>query len=100
MPRVYVVRSWVVKRGRDEDFLTAWKGFARWMVRQDGSTGSTRLFRDTLDPAHYMSVDSWEEEKASATTRGLEFGRQSYKLEQLTVNFSSWTLKLEAEEQL
>ena len=100
MPSVYVVRSWIVKRGRDLDFLTAWQAFAKWMVRQEGSTGSTRLFRDTLDPAHYMSVDSWEEEKAPTTFRGLEFGRQSYKLEQLAVNFSSWTLNLEAEERV
>jgi len=97
---VYAVYSWVVKRGRGEEFVAAWQNFAKWIVKQEGSTGSTRLFRNTLDLAHYMSVDVWKEGKASETIRtGVEFGRQYYKLQQLTDNFSSWSFKLEAEQQ-
>ncbi len=100
MTKVYTVYSWVVKRGRGEEFVAEWQDFAKWIVKQEGSTGSTQLFRDTLDPAHYMSVEVWKEEKASETIRkGVEFGRQRYKLQQLTDNFSSWMLKLEAEQQ-
>ena len=98
LPKVCIIQSWIVKRTREHDFLTAWRTHAKWIVNQEGSTGSARLFKDTLDPAHYVSVHSWEEEKVSTATRGVEFGRQTYKLEQLTVNFSSWKLKLEGEE--
>ncbi len=100
MTNVYTVYSWVVKRGRGKEFVSAWQNFAKWIVKQEGSTGLTQLFKDTLDPAHYMSVDAWKEEKTSEMIRkGVEFGRQYYKLQQLTDNFSSWMLKLEAEQQ-
>ncbi len=99
MPKVYIVNSWIVKRGRDKDFVVAWKAFARWIVSQNGATGTTRLFKDDLDPAHYLSVHSWEDETARATVqRGVQFGKESFKLQQLAVDFSSWSLRLEAEE--
>ncbi len=100
MMKVYTVYSWVVKRGHGKEFVAAWQNFAKWIARQEGSTGSTWLFKDTIDPAHYISVDAWKEEKASKTVRkGVEFGRQYYKLQQLTDNFSSWTLQLEAKQE-
>ena len=100
LTRVYIVQSWIVKRNREHDFLAAWQAYAKWIINQEGSTGPAQLFKDTLDPAHYMSVHSWAEEKVLTTTRGVEFGRQTHKLEQLSVNFTSWKMNLEGEEHL
>ena len=101
LPKLYIVNSWIVKRGRDKEFVAAWKAFAKWLVSQKGSMGSTRLFKDDLDPAHYLSVDSWENGAVHAAfRRGVQFGKQSYRLQKLTIDFSSWTLTLEAEETL
>ena len=99
MTKAYTVYSWVAKAGRDTEFVAAWREFAKWTVKQEGSTGSTRLFRDTSNPRHFMSVDSWRNEKALKTLREeSEFNRQLNRLQRLLDNFSSWPLKLEAEE--
>jgi heme-degrading monooxygenase HmoA len=97
--KVYTVYSWTTKEGHDKDFVAAWRELARLVVNQAGSTKSTRLFRDVMDRRHFMSVDSWNSEKA---LRGLqqepEFGHKLAELRKLLDNFSSWSLRLEAEE--
>jgi antibiotic biosynthesis monooxygenase len=94
---IYTISNWTVKRGRDTEFVTAWKVFADWMVLQRG-TGPASLFKDDLDPAHYISIESWEDESTrAAIQKGVPFGRQSYKLQQLTIDFSSRSFKKEGE---
>ena len=96
--KIYTISNWTVKRGRDKEFVEAWKVFANWIVLQKG-TGPTRLLRDDLDPAHYISIESWEDENTrAAIQRGVPFGRQSYKLQQLAIDFSSRPFKEEREE--
>lgn len=99
MARLYTVYSWVARKGRDEEFVSAWQEFAKWIVNQIGSTRSTRLFRDTSDTRHFMSVDSWEDEKSLRTLReGSEYDEQINSLHRFLDNFHSWPLKLEAEQ--
>ena|SRR5215510_1829763 len=94
----YTIRNWTVKRGRDQDFVAAWRVFARWMVSQKGMIGPARLFKDNLDPAHYVSIDSWEDEATRDSIQvGVQFGKQAYKLEQLSMDSSSRSFSLEAE---
>ena len=98
MAKIFTVYSWTVKRGHGQEFVEAWKGFARWAISQTGSSGSTRLFRDTDDPTHFMSVDSWEnEELLESIRKGMEYGRRIDDLRKLSYNFASWPLELEAE---
>jgi len=96
--KIYTISNWTVKRGHDKEFVTAWKSFANWIVLQKG-TGPTSLFKDELDPAHYVSIESWEDQSIrAAIQKGVPFGRQSYKLQQLTIDFSSRSFKKEGEE--
>ena len=99
MAKIFTVFSWTVKRGHSQEFVEGWKGFAMWVINQKGSLGSTRLFRDLDDPAHFMSVDSWEnEELLECIRKGIEYGRRIDDLRKLLDNFASWPLELEAEE--
>ena len=99
MSKAYTIRNWTVKRGRDNDFLATWKVFAGWMISQQGAIGPIRLFKDNLDPAHYISIDSWEDENVRDSIQdSVHFGKQSYKLEQLAMDFSYRSFSLEAEE--
>jgi len=83
------------------DFIDAWKAFARWIASQEGAIGPVRLFKDNLDPAHYVSIDSWVNASARDSLQaGVQFGRQYYKLEQLAMDSSSRSFRLEAEEGL
>jgi hypothetical protein len=79
--------------------LEEWNGFAKWVIRQTGSSGSTRLFRDLDNHGHFLSVDSWENEESLKTfLNGTEYGLRIEALRKFLDNFSSWPLKLEAEE--
>jgi heme-degrading monooxygenase HmoA len=99
LAKIFTVYSWTVKRGQGQEFVEAWKGFARWAISQTGSSGSTRLFRDTDDPTHFMSVDSWQNlELLESIRKGMEYGRRIDDLRKLLYNFASWPLELEAEE--
>ena len=99
MTRVYTVYSWVAKQGRDREFVSKWQQFAKWVVNQKGSMKSTRLFGDMSNPNHFLSVDSWKEEKAFKILQaGREFNGQLRDLRKFLDDFSSWSLKLEAEE--
>ena len=99
MAKVYVVYSWVAKQGRDREFVSKWREFAKWIVNQNGSMKSTRLFGDMSSPNHFLSVDSWEEERALETLQaGGEYNSQLRDLRKLLDDFSSWSLKLEAEQ--
>jgi heme-degrading monooxygenase HmoA len=99
LAKIFTVYSWTVKRGHGQEFVEAWKGFARWVISQTGSSGSTRLFRDTDDPTHFMSVDSWQNlELLESIQKGVEYGRRIDDLRKLLYNFASWPLELEAEE--
>ncbi len=100
MTKVYTVNSWTVKPGFDQQFLRAWKHFAKLVVQQVGSSGSTRLFRDLENPAHFLSVDSWRDEKTMRKAgQARDFTRLMERLRKSLDEFSSWSLKLEAEEQ-
>ena len=88
-----IISSWVVKRGRDLEFVAAWQAYAKWLISKHGSKGSPQLFRDNLDPAHYVSIDYWDDNEAlTAIRNSVYFCRESYRLQQLTMHFSSWTL--------
>jgi heme-degrading monooxygenase HmoA len=91
------VYSWTVKKGLDKKFIEAWRDFATWVVDQSGSGGSTRLFRDLADPAHFMSVDSWENEEGLADfQKGAEFRHRIGNLRELLNDLHFWPLGLEA----
>jgi heme-degrading monooxygenase HmoA len=98
LSKTYIVYSWTVKKRLDEKFMEAWRDFAAWAVGQNGSSGSTRLFRDLADTAHFMSVDSWENEDAIADfQKGAEFRQRIGILRELLDDFSFWPLELKVE---
>ncbi len=99
MTKIFTVYSWTLKQGQDHQFVEAWKDFAKWVTRQAGSLGSTRLFRDMDYPGHFLSVDSWEnEESLKKFLKGTEYSHRVAALREYLDSFSSWPLKLEAEE--
>ena len=55
---VYTVGTWVVKPGREREFVDAWDGLARWTVESGfGSTGT--LLRDRTDGSRFVSFGPW-----------------------------------------
>ena len=67
--------------------------------QSDGFLGINAVFRDTDDPTHFMSVDSWQnQELLESIQKGVEYDRRIDDLRKLLYNFASWPLELEAEE--
>ena len=89
--KVWTVYSWVAKPGQQSESVLACREFAKWIVRQTGSTGSTRLFSDKSDTRHFMSVDSWEDERAfRSLLERSEFNRRMDQLRKHLTKIESW----------
>jgi heme-degrading monooxygenase HmoA len=100
MSKTCTISSWIVKPSRNGEFVAAWQAYAKWLVSRPGLTSPSQLFRDSVDPAHYMGIDYWQDKDAfTAIQTGVDYGRQLYKLQQLAIHFSSWTLNDETDDQ-
>jgi len=49
---------WNVKKGKEQEFINAWKEIAQWTFNtMDG--GSARLLQDSKDQSKFISVGQW-----------------------------------------
>lgn len=52
---------WNVKKGKEQEFISAWKEIAQWTFsNMDG--GSARLLQDAKDQSKFISVGKWVSE--------------------------------------
>lgn len=52
---------WNVKKGKEQEFINAWKEIAEWTFNNmDG--GSARLLQDSKDQSRFVSVGQWMSE--------------------------------------
>jgi heme-degrading monooxygenase HmoA len=52
---------WNVKKGKEQEFITAWKELADWTFKtMDG--GSAHLLQDSKDQSRFISVGTWTSE--------------------------------------
>jgi heme-degrading monooxygenase HmoA len=59
---VYTFGSWLVKPGKEGDFILAWETFARWTgEHQPGMEGEARLLQDIDETRHFISIGRWSE---------------------------------------
>ena len=54
----YTQGTWLVKPGREQDFMRLWQELADWSVTE-GFTGRGTLFRDLDHPARFVSIGPW-----------------------------------------
>lgn len=55
---VYTVGVWVVKEGREDDFVRAWEALGQWTV-EEGFAPHGTLVRDRSNPRRYISFGPW-----------------------------------------
>jgi heme-degrading monooxygenase HmoA len=52
---------WNVKKGKEQEFITAWKEMAEWtFTHMDG--GSAHLLQDSKDQSRFISIGQWTSE--------------------------------------
>ena len=68
MAAPYTHTSWVVKEGREDEFVERWREWADWTRRQ-GLASQAMLLRDVDDPRRFISFGPWESIQAVSNWR-------------------------------
>ncbi len=58
MDQLYTHGTWKVKRGREDEFIDAWRELAEWTKTQFPDARGT-LLRDRADPRRFVSFGPW-----------------------------------------
>ena len=96
MARAYTHTSWVVTRGREEEFIERWSEWADWS-RREGLAARAMLLRDADNPERFISFGPWESMQAVRTWRGSPgYQERVAKLREVVDSFEPRTLELVA----
>ena len=92
--RTYSVTVWVVKPGREDDFVRAWRELAEHTARQMiGRKEASRLLRDRDQLNRFVSMAPWD---SAATLRawrsGVEFSERVRQMGEFLEEFTPMTL--------
>ena len=60
----YTSGDWLVKEGKEQEFVAAWNAFTSWSIKQESSVATFTLIRKADDPRHYVSFAAWKDEAA------------------------------------
>jgi heme-degrading monooxygenase HmoA len=98
MGELYTAGIWTVQRGREDDFVNAWKELARWTI--DNLSGSKwgRLLQNQDDQTRFISFGPWESGDAIEQWRASEgFQQHVERIQSMLEGFEPGTFELRAE---
>jgi len=89
----YTHTSWVVKEGREDEFVERWREWADWTRRQ-GLASQAMLLRDVDDPRRFISFGPWESIQAVSNWRAQAgYHERVVKLGEVVDHFEPRTLE-------
>ena len=98
MSQPYSYGVWIVKPGREEDFLAGWRELAEWTAANAPGAGVARLLQDEQQPSRFISIGLWDDKEASAAARSqLGFQERVGRLRALLETYTPANLELRAE---
>jgi heme-degrading monooxygenase HmoA len=96
MAAPYTHTNWIVKRGRDKEFVERWSEWAEWSHRQ-GLAAHAMLLRDVDNPERFVSFGPWESVQAVRNWRALDgYQERVAKLHEVVDQFEPRTLEVVA----
>ena len=96
MAMPYTHTSWIVKEGRESEFVERWSEWAAWTRRQ-GLASQAMLLRDVDDPQRFISFGPWESIRAVSSWRGQSgYHERVAKLREVVDHFEPRTLEVVA----
>jgi heme-degrading monooxygenase HmoA len=96
MATPYTHTSWVVKRGREEEFIERWSEWAEWSHRE-GLAARAMLLRDADNPERFVSFGPWESVQAVRNWRALAgYQERVARLREVVDHFEPRTLEVVA----
>jgi heme-degrading monooxygenase HmoA len=63
----YASGNWLVKQGKDAEFVRAWRDWLEWTKDNAEGFKWAKLMRFTDDPRRFVSISQWESDKARAS---------------------------------
>jgi heme-degrading monooxygenase HmoA len=98
MPQLFTHGRWVVKPGREEDFVAAWRDFAEWTLANVEGSLRGWLLRDREQRNRFFSFGPWESlEAIEAWRASAGFQERVGGFQELLESFEPYTLDLAAE---
>lgn len=96
MATPYTHTNWVVKPGREAEFIERWSEWADWSHRE-GLTERAMLLRDADNPERFISFGPWASMQAVRNWRALEgYHERVAKLREVVDQFEPRTLEVVA----
>jgi quinol monooxygenase YgiN len=94
----YTFDVWIVKPGRENDFVAGWRELAEWTAANSPGAGIGRLLQDEDQPTRFISIGPWDDKDALAASRSqLGFQERVGKLREMLETFTPANLELRAE---
>jgi heme-degrading monooxygenase HmoA len=95
---LYTSGEWLVKEGREEEFVGAWRDLADWTAEAIPGARWARLLRDREEPRRFLSFGPWESLEAIASWRASEgFAERIGRIRELVDDLRPRTLEVVAE---
>jgi heme-degrading monooxygenase HmoA len=92
MATIYTLGLWVVKSGREEEFISAWQDMAT-RTKADFPDASAVLLRDRDMPNHFVSSGPWDSlEQAQAWRASTPFRDGLANIRELLDSFEPHTM--------
>jgi len=57
--QLFTSGTWLVKQGKEEEFVREWKEFADWSVQNNLGSDKPYLLEDINNPKYYISFGPW-----------------------------------------
>lgn len=67
--QLFTSGMWLVKQGKEAEFLSAWRNFAEWTGQNQAGVGTGHLLQDRANPRSFLSFGQWDSEEAIQTWR-------------------------------
>ena len=98
MSQLYAFGVWIVKPGREDDFVAAWRTLAEWTASNAPGAGISRLLQDEDQPSRFISIAPWDDRDALAASRSqLGFQERIAGLREMLETFTPANLDVRAE---
>ena len=98
MTQPYIYAVWIVKPGREDDFVDGWRELSEWTSANAPGAGVDQLFQDEGQPSRFVSMRPWADRNAIAVWRSqLGYQERVGRLRELLETFTPADFRLRAE---
>jgi heme-degrading monooxygenase HmoA len=90
---LYTLGEWIVKPGREDAFVEAWREMAQWTADEFAPGATAVLVRDRSNPSRFVSFGPWDSDELVSAWRESEgFASRVGRIRELLDRFEPQTL--------